>query len=153
MYSKETLLKRRAELSAAKQTLLEQQRRDEPVADPLARTTIPKRPDLPLIPLSSIQERFWFLQQLDPSSTHYIGVIVYRMTCLLDLPALALTAQQIVRRHEILRTTYCVLDGQVFQRVDPTLHVRLRVPLLDLTALPSEQQQGLLEQIISREQQ
>lgn len=128
MYTKDALQKRRAELSAAKQALLAQQLRGGSGGG-AASTTIPRRPsDLTHIPLSAVQERFWFLQQLDPSSVSYVALNAYQLH---DIPAVVRAARELVRRHEILRTTYHLVDGQVFQSVDPVsvedLNMLLRI--------------------------
>ena len=102
-------------------------RGDEP-----ARGTIPRRPDpAASAPLSPAQHRLWFFDQLVPGSPAYNIPLVFRLSGPLDRTALERSLQEIVRRHEILRTT-CVWEaGQPVQRVAPVVDVR-RAGLHDL---------------------
>ncbi len=75
-----------------------------------------RRPGEPL-PLSFAQERLWFLYQLDPASPRYNISLSLRLEGALDVPALAGGLQEIVRRHEILRTGYSQEEGRGVQRV------------------------------------
>jgi amino acid adenylation domain-containing protein len=75
--------------------------------------------------LSHAQERLWFLHQLDPDDPAYNEPLVYRVRGALDTAALGTAVQQVVDRHDALRTAF-VLDGEA-----PVLVVRehLEVPL------------------------
>jgi amino acid adenylation domain-containing protein len=64
------------------------------------------------------QERFWFLQQLDPGAPTYNLPCAYRIRGELDVAALARAFDSLVARHEALRTTFDEVDGQ------PMLHFR-----------------------------
>src|SRR4051812_42849705 len=121
MYSKEELLKRRAALSSTKRELLVRQLRGQEGGAPRSSTTVPRRPTNAAVPLSSIQERFWFLQQLDPTSTSYIITHAHTLDYAVDELVLTQALHELVRRHEILRTTYIVREGQVTQQINPTL--------------------------------
>ncbi|HXO18854.1 MAG TPA: amino acid adenylation domain-containing protein, partial [Thermoanaerobaculia bacterium] len=84
-------------------------------------------------PLSFAQERLWFLAELDPGSAAYNISAAFRLAGALDLTALALAFQEIVRRHEVLRTTFGSADGRPVQVIDPRATVSL--PLLDLSGM------------------
>ncbi|MEU1430625.1 amino acid adenylation domain-containing protein [Nocardia sp. NPDC005746] len=58
------------------------------------------------IPLSLAQQRMWVLNQLDPESAAYNIPMVIRLTGALDVEALTLAAEDVLTRHEILRTRY-----------------------------------------------
>ena len=58
------------------------------------------------LPLSFAQERLWFLDQLDPGTSAYNIPAALRLRGTLDLPALAASLEEIVRRHAALRTTF-----------------------------------------------
>ena len=81
-------------------------------------------------PLSFAQERLWFLDQLSP------GTPLYNLPCSLHLkgridPAvLEASLNEIVRRHEALRTTFGLIDGRPVQIVAPELRLALRVVAL-----------------------
>jgi amino acid adenylation domain-containing protein len=78
---------------------------------------VPK--DRPL-PVSPVQERVWFLQRLDPHSSAYQFQFGIRWRGDLDVARLAGALTDVVRRHEILRTTFTEIDGEPRQVVhDP----------------------------------
>jgi amino acid adenylation domain-containing protein len=86
------------------------------------------------LPLSFAQERIWFLSQLDPESPFYNVHLAIRITGPLNLVALEQSFSEIVRRHEILRTTCSEIDGKPALTVVPAL--TLTLPLVDLRQLP-----------------
>ncbi len=59
-----------------------------------------------LFPASFAQHRLWFLDQLEPGSSAYIMPTAYRLHGPLQLVALERSLNEIVRRHEVLRTTF-----------------------------------------------
>ncbi len=86
-------------------------------------------------PLSFDQERLWFLDQLEPESTAYNIDLGARMRGRVDLPAIFAAVAEIFRRHAAWRTYFPQQEGAPVQRVLP--HVDVRMPLLDLAALPA----------------
>ncbi|HVR98866.1 MAG TPA: amino acid adenylation domain-containing protein, partial [Thermoanaerobaculia bacterium] len=86
-------------------------------------------------PLSSSQERLWFLDQLEPGGTAYNMPAVVRLTGSLDLPALARAFAGIIRRHEALRTTFATHEGRPVQVIAPAEDVFSSLPVVDLTGL------------------
>lgn len=83
-----------------------------------------------IAPLSHAQQRLWFLDQLAPGSPFYNMPVALRLTIPLDISALAHGLDEIVRRHEALRTTFAVQNGQQVQMIAPPLH--LDIPVVDL---------------------
>jgi len=63
------------------------------------------------LPLSYAQQRLWFLNQLDPESAAYNIAGAVRLSGRLDVPALSASLDEIVGRHEILRTRFETVDG------------------------------------------
>ena len=82
-------------------------------------------------PLSFAQQRLWFLDRLQPGTTVYAIPAVLRLQGELRLPILQRSLQEIVQRHEILRTRFIDDDGIPYQVVMPTLELPL--PLIDLS--------------------
>jgi len=120
-------------LSPAKRTLLEALIRKEGLGDsPLTRIA-PRCDGSPAV-LSSAQERLWLLDQLDPGSTLYNRPSSLRLSGQLDLAAAQASFNEIVRRHEILRTTFPAVAGQPHQQIAPARSAIL--PLVDLQSLP-----------------
>ena len=72
------------------------------------------------LPLTSGQARLWFLNRLDPSSAEYSVVLQVELSGDLDVAALAGAVDDLVDRHEVLRTTYPEVDGRPVQRVHPS---------------------------------
>src|SRR5579885_1355294 len=137
MSVREDLLKRRAELSAGKQALLQKRLKRVEIEDaPPAIPSISKRSPEALIPLSFAQERLWFIQELEPDNPFYNELIAMRMSGSLDLPALASAIDAVVQRHELLRTTFARCEGQVVQHIEPGLPADAGFPLIDFQAIP-----------------
>ncbi|MBE7384654.1 MAG: amino acid adenylation domain-containing protein [Leptolyngbya sp. SIO1E4] len=91
------------------------------------------------LPLSFAQQRLWFLQQLEPDNPFYNEHLAVQLTGTLNVVALEQSVNQIVQRHEVLRTTFKVLDGQPVQIIAPQL--TLAIPLVDLSELSEAEQQ------------
>src|SRR6185437_5309995 len=90
--------------------------------------------DVFLFPLSFAQQRLWFLQQMNPQSPVYNMPIASRLFGKLNVKVLEQALNEIVQRHEVLRTTFQMVDTQPMQVISP--HAALVVQLLDLTHLP-----------------
>ncbi|HSS51155.1 MAG TPA: amino acid adenylation domain-containing protein, partial [Thermoanaerobaculia bacterium] len=88
------------------------------------------------LPLSYSQRRLWFLDQFTPGSHAYNLLFPLRFAGELDPAALAAALSEIVRRHEVLRTTYTAGERDPWQVVQPA--EVLPLPLVDLAALPAE---------------
>ena len=79
------------------------------------------------LPLSYAQQRLWFLSQLEPDSPAYNVPLALRLEGVLDVPALAQSLNEVVRRHEVLRSLVEAAGGQPVQVVDPVTTAGLRV--------------------------
>ena len=82
-------------------------------------------------PLSFAQRRLWFLHQLEPDSPFYNTFDAVHLEGRLDVGALAAALSEVVRRHEVLRTTFRVLEGEPVQIISPPR--RMEIPVVDLT--------------------
>jgi alpha-ketoglutarate-dependent taurine dioxygenase len=83
-----------------------------------------------LFPLSFAQQRLWFLNQLDPEDYAYNIPIAVRLSGELNLAVLEQSLNEIVRRHESLRTTFKTVNNQPVQVITPQL--QLAIPVIDL---------------------
>src|SRR4030095_12808560 len=90
--------------------------------------------DVFVFPLSFAQQRLWFLQQMNPQSPAYNMPVASRLSGRLDVKALEQALNEIVQRHEVLRTTFQMVDAQLMQVISP--RGSLTLPLLDLMHLP-----------------
>ncbi|MBD2515972.1 amino acid adenylation domain-containing protein [Nostoc sp. FACHB-973] len=86
------------------------------------------------IPLSFAQEYIWSVQQLAPESFAHNSFFVLRFTGLLSASVLESSFNEIIRRHEILRTAFAVVEGQPVQIITPFLTIPLKI--IDLQNLP-----------------
>ncbi|MEM9491645.1 MAG: condensation domain-containing protein, partial [Myxococcota bacterium] len=85
------------------------------------------------IPLSFAQRRLWLLDQLEPASrAAYAIPLAARITGALDVSALRAALRAITRRHEVLRTTIAMRDGEPVQVIDD--RVRIDLDEIDLSA-------------------
>jgi amino acid adenylation domain-containing protein/FkbM family methyltransferase len=115
------------------------------------RQTVPRRTTSESSPLSYAQQRLWFLDQLEQGNSSYNMPIAVRITGRLDVKSLERTLNEIVRRHEVLRTTIRVIDGQPMQIVAPARTIRL--PILDVSKLEKATREAEVKLIVSQERQ
>ena len=111
---------------------------------------VPNGRDGPL-PLSFAQERLWFLDQLTPGNPAYHIPAAMRLTGTLQVAGLAWSLDEIVRRHEVLRTTITMADGRPVQVIAPALKVRLVI--VDLGRLAGDQQEAAVQRLATAEAQ
>src|SRR5690349_7964305 len=122
------LTTRRSKLSTAKRALLEKRLTGRDAGH--AEQTIPRRERRAHAPLSFAQQRLWFLHQLDPKSIAYNMPTALRLTGRLNTHALKWCINEIVRRHESLRTTFTLVADQPVQVIAEEL--TLKLPITDL---------------------
>ncbi len=100
-------------------------------------------------PLSFSQERLWFLDRLQPGNASYNMPIASRLRGALSPTLLARSLDEVVRRHETLRTTFGAEGGHPFQRIQPALSIPLR--RLDLDGLEPTPRGAELERLMAAE--
>ena len=103
------------------------------------------------LPLSFAQQRLWFLDQLEPGTSFYNVPIAVRLTGRLDLEALERTLLEVTRRHEVLRTTFAVVNGEAVQIISP--RSRVIEPVIDLSALSREEREAETSRFVREEAQ
>jgi acyl carrier protein len=79
------------------------------------------------IPLSYAQQRLWFLNKLEPGSSFYNVPLAVKLRGQLNVEALERTLNEVVRRHEILRTTFSSDEGEPEQIIHDALELKLEV--------------------------
>ncbi|NPC78897.1 non-ribosomal peptide synthase/polyketide synthase [Pyxidicoccus fallax] len=95
---------------------------------------VPASREQPL-PLSFAQQRLWVLEQLLPGDVAYNIPVALGLSGSLDVESLRRAFEEVVRRHEVLRTTFATApEGQPVQVIHPP--ARFSLPLEDLSALP-----------------
>src|SRR5438477_982677 len=94
---------------------------------------IPRRTVPGNFPLSSGQQRLWFLDRLE-NGIHYNDHFNLRLTGLVNVPALERAISEILRRHEAMRAVFSEVDGAPFQCIAPAQPLTL--PRVDLRQIP-----------------
>lgn len=95
------------------------------------------------LPLSFVQERLWFLDQLHPGSHAYHVPMAWRLRGLLDAGALQRAFEEVMRRHEVLRTTFDSQGGNVNLRI--TTEATAVIESLNLEDCPEEERESRVQ--------
>ena len=103
------------------------------------------------LPLSFAQQRLWFLDQLEPDSPFYNIPGGLRLTGKLRVEALEASLNQLVQRHEVLRTRFKSVQGKPQPEILPGL--ALTIHKIDLTPSSAEQQAEQLRTLALQEAQ
>jgi L-aminoadipate-semialdehyde dehydrogenase len=102
-----------------------------------------------LRPLSFGQERLWFVDQLDPGKPTYNMPAAFRLIGRIDVAIAERVVNEIVRRHEVLRTTFASKDGQPVQFIAPVL--KLSLPVVDLRELAEAEREAEVRRLANAE--
>src|ERR1051326_3066126 len=100
-------------------------------------------------PLSSSQLRMWFIDKLETTSPVYIIPIALRIKGQLNVNVLQECLNEVVRRHETLRTNFLTADGLPYQIIHPTVTATL--PIIDLQALPADEREAQALSLVKAE--
>jgi amino acid adenylation domain-containing protein len=101
------------------------------------------------LPLSFAQQRLWFIDQLEPGSALYNVPVALRLEGELDVAALERSLQEIVRRHEALRTSFASAAGEPAQVIAERRKIGL--PLTDLSDLPEDQRLRIARRLVAEQ--
>ena len=99
--------------------------------------------------LSFAQQRLWFLDQLEPGNPVYNIPGSVRLSGSLDLSALNQSLNEIIKRHEALRTSFAMLDGQPVQVIEPVLELAIEVR--DLSAMSATEREVEAQRLATAE--
>jgi amino acid adenylation domain-containing protein len=102
-----------------------------------------------IFPVSFAQARLWFLEQLVPGNSFYNVATAVLLSGSLKVAALEQTFNEIVRRHEVLRTSFRMVEEQLVQVIAPRFLVAL--PLIDLQQLPASEREHQMQRLIAEE--
>ncbi len=104
------------------------------------------------IPLSFSQERLWFLHQLEKTRASAYNIpLAFRITGALSPTALEQSINEIVRRHEALRTNFSSVEGKPVQIIH--LELALTLTVKDLEKIPHQQRETKAMQLVKEEVQ
>jgi len=104
-----------------------------------------------VFPASFAQQRLWFLEQLVPGNPFYNVPTSVRLTGQLNISALEQTFNEILRRHEALRTSFKIIDQQPVQVLAPHLNVPL--PVINLQQLSAVERETEAQRLTAQEAQ
>jgi amino acid adenylation domain-containing protein len=102
------------------------------------------------LPLAHCQQGLWFLDQLHPGSFTYNLFSAYDLKGNLDIAALEKSFNEIVKRHQTLRTVFESVDGRPVQVILPSLAIE--IPVIDLQGVASEEDRKAAVRRLSREE-
>ncbi|MHC5747095.1 MAG: amino acid adenylation domain-containing protein [Nostoc sp.] len=142
--TRDDIIKRRSKLSPEKQAILEKRLRGEHHLN-TKQIAISRRTQQNLLPLSAGQQRLWFVQQLEPQSSVYNEFACLHLQGILNLAALEKSFNEIVKRHESLRTSFETLDEQPVQVIHHSL--TLELPVVNLSNLTQALQDAEVERL------
>ena len=91
----------------------------------------------------------WMIDRMTPGNPAYNVPVGYRIRGVLNATALEDSVNEIIKRHEVLRTTFVVKDGDPFQLIHPALTIKITFTQLD--HLPSKEREDRLQTLASEE--
>jgi len=141
---------RLARLSSEKRALILAALREK-AAQAEQASTIPRRTTDAPTALSFAQQRLWFADQVETSGSSYNVATGLHIQGQLNVAALEKSLNEIVRRHEALRTTFPTVDGDPVQVVNPAY--TLDLPVVDLETLPVDERESTARRLASAEAQ
>lgn len=103
------------------------------------------------VPLSFSQQRLWFLDQLEPGNTFYNIPETYKIKGRLNIAILEAGFNELIKRHEILRTSFLTIDGKPKVEISPELKIKINVT--DLSEFTGDELDRIIESISRREVQ
>ncbi len=133
-------------LSPSKRALFEKLLKEKSV---ISDTRIPKRNPTQPLSLSFAQQRLWFLDQLEPNTPLYNLSKAIRLGGKLNVAALEQSINEILRRHEALRTTFANVNGDPVQVIAQSRTMTLAP--VDFSQLPEDVRDERLRQAIAEE--
>jgi len=101
--------------------------------------------DVYVLPSSIAQQRFWLLDQIDPGNTSLNMPLAFNLIGDLNVGALARSINEIVSRHEVLRTTFTTEDDSLVQVIVPELWLNLEE--VDISDLADAEREERLDSI------
>ena len=101
--------------------------------------------------LSFAQERLWFLDQLKPGDPAYNIPAAVRLKGALNITALKQSLNEIIRRHEVLRTSFGFSKAQPIQIIAES--ISLDIPIIDLRELSISEREQKIQQLATQEAQ
>src|SRR5215213_889540 len=138
-------------LSPAKLELLRQRLKEKETAAAQEQVISRRSDSQASVPLSFAQQRLWFLDGLNPESAFYNVPTAIRLRGELNVSALERSLNELLRRHESLRTSFSMRDGQAVQVIATALQIELAQ--IDLTHLAGDEAEAEARRLRAKEAQ
>ncbi|HYO56341.1 non-ribosomal peptide synthetase [Archangium sp.] len=116
---------------------LDSARREGRASQAFPLTPVPRERPLPL---SFAQQRLWFMDQLIPGDSSFNMPLAVRVKGALEVESLEWSLRELCRRHESLRTTFAMVEGQPVQVISP--EPRLQLGVVDLSGLSEQEREA-----------
>jgi hypothetical protein len=100
-------------------------------------------------PVSFAQQRLWFIDQLTPGTPAFNIPAAVRLKGKLNISLLHKAFDEIIQRHETLRTSFASQQGTPVQVIAPS--VKLEIPVVDLRAMPEAERMNEVQKIVTQE--
>ncbi len=133
-------------LSDAKRALLEKYMQGNRSQSTILTPSLPRRTTDGNAPLSYGQQQLWLLDQLVPDAPVYNECVTIHLPGTLNVVALERSLNEFIRRHEIWRTSFQVVDGEPVQVVHPPFSLQLHT--IDLRHLPGVEREAEAVRIV-----
>ncbi|HHJ52914.1 MAG TPA: amino acid adenylation domain-containing protein, partial [Caldithrix abyssi] len=102
-----------------------------------------------VFPASFAQQRLWFLDQFEPGSPFYNIPTAVKIKGRLNVDVFRACLEEIVWRHETLRTTFTMVDGQPMQVINPSMDIPFEV--VDISHLPEKEREAESRRLVNNE--
>lgn len=146
--TQDDLIKKLGNLSSEKLSLITSRLKNKSSSQNLE-STIKPRQKKGLVPISLTQEWWWLLEQVQPNSAAFNQSCSVRFTGKLSVSTLEKSINEIVSRHENLRTSFSVIDGNAYQNVAESLYIKLLV--IDVIKEPGKEIDITIKDLIAKE--
>jgi amino acid adenylation domain-containing protein len=135
-------------LSAKRRALLQILLEKEKLGPSAAKKILPRKSEGPA-PLSFAQQWLWLLDQFETGNVYYNTRGIFRLRGPLNVAALKQSLDEIVRRHQVLRTTFPSEDGRPRQVITP--HLSIPLPTTDLCQLAENAREAEMQRLVAQE--
>ncbi|WP_342026020.1 non-ribosomal peptide synthase/polyketide synthase [Cytobacillus pseudoceanisediminis] len=103
------------------------------------------------VPMSFAQKRLWFLNEMEPGNAFYNMFTALQLSGPVQIKALEESFNVVLDRHEVLRSSFYIKNGQPVQRISSSSHQN--IPVIDLTNLPEEERLTEAHHLAKKESQ
>lgn len=148
MNNQNNLIKKLGNLSSEKLSLLTSRLKNKSSSQNLE-LTIKPRETKGLVPISLTQEWWWLLEQVQPNSAAFNQSCSVRFTGSLNIFTLEKSINEVIARHENLRTSFSVIEGSAYQNIVESLYIKL--PIIEVTKEADKEIDTTIKELIAKE--